>query len=157
MAAALADLQVEGSAAALAALVAAVVVLAAAVPVGDGSRRLRSSFKNMSNTRINRLYKFLEEDPDDPFVRFALATEYRKIGEVERALMWFEQLVADRPDYVGTYYHLGKLYTDLGRTTEARETFDRGIETASAVHDFHAISEIRSARMELEESLDELV
>jgi tetratricopeptide (TPR) repeat protein len=111
----------------------------------------------MSNSRINRLYKFLEEDPKDPFVRFALATEYRKIGEIDRALHWFEQLVADRPDYVGTYYHLGKLYVKLGRMSDARETFEKGIETASSIHDFHAISELRSARMELEQSSDELV
>jgi tetratricopeptide (TPR) repeat protein len=111
----------------------------------------------MSNTRITRLYEFLEEDPDDPFVRFALAAEYRKIGEDEQALQWLEQLIVDRPDYVGTYYHLGKLYQELGRFTEAREIFDRGIETASSIHDFHTISELRSARMELEESTDELV
>ncbi len=111
----------------------------------------------MSNSRIDRLYKFLEEDPDDPFVRFALATEYRKIGEVERALHWFEHLIEDRPDYVGTYYHLGKLYGDLGRIADAREVFTRGIETASLIHDFHSISELRSAKMQLEESSDELV
>ena len=111
----------------------------------------------MLNSRIDRLRKFFEEDPHDPFVRFALATEYLKISETERALHWFEQLVEDCPDYVGTYYHLGKLYGDLGRMTEAREAFTRGIETATSIHDFHAISELRSAKMELEESLDELV
>ena len=131
--------------------------LVVAEPVGDGSRHPIFSQNDMSNTRISRLYKFLEEDPHDPFVRFALATEYRKIGEVESALQWFEKLVEDFPDYVGTYFHLGKLYSDLGRMTEARETFSRGIETASSIHDFHAISELRSAKMELEESLDELV
>jgi len=132
-------------------------VLVGVEPEGVGNRQPIYSLNDMSNSRISRLYKFLEEDPRDPFVRFALATEYRKIGEDERALQWFEQLVEDRPDYVGTYYHLGKLYGDLGRMTEARETFSRGIETASSIHDFHAISELRSAKMELEESSDELV
>ena len=136
---------------------AAVVALAAVVQVEAGDRSPTIYLKNMSNTRINRLLRFFEEDPNDPFVRFALASEYLKIGQVKRALEWFEKLASDRPDYVGTYYHLGKLYSKLGRTTDARETFDRGIETASAIHDFHAISELRSAKMELEESSDELV
>ena len=111
----------------------------------------------MSNSRIKRLLKFLDEDPNDPFVRFALATEYLKLGDRDRALEWFEGLVADRPDYVGTYDHRGKLYGSMGRVTAALEMYDRGIETASSIHDFHAVSELRSAKTQLGESQDELV
>lgn len=100
--------------------------------------------------RITTLLEFLSEDPDDAFVRFALASEYVKAGEFDAALMWFEKLVLDQPDYVGAYYHLGKLYLRLGRENEALKTFDDGIEAASRVNDFHAASELRSAKMEVE-------
>lgn len=104
----------------------------------------------MAKTRIQSLLDFLAEDPHDPFVQFALASEYLKSGDEEAALHWFEKLVSAHPDYVGTYYHLGKLYTRLGREEDALRTFERGIEAATAAGDFHALSELRSARMEIE-------
>lgn len=101
-------------------------------------------------SRIDRLLQFLEEDPEDPFVRFALASEYLKAGDERSALAWFEKLVDERPDYVGTYYHLGKLYLRLGRAEDAVRTFENGIKMASSANDFHALSELRSARMEVD-------
>jgi len=104
----------------------------------------------MTTTRINRLLAFHAQDPDDPFVRFALASEYLKKGDEQTALEWFERLAADQPDYVGTYYHLGMLYQRLGRPDDALETFQRGIEVATRIGDFHSLSELRAARMNVE-------
>lgn len=104
----------------------------------------------MAVNRLARLLQFLEEDPDDPFVRFALASEYLKAGDLDASLEWFEALARDQPDYVGTYYQLGMLYRRLGREEEALKTFEDGIQAASRINDFHAASELRSAKMEIE-------
>ena len=95
--------------------------------------------------RLEALLQFYEEDPDDPFTRFALAQEYLKSGNVERALAFFEQLAADRPDYVGTYYHLGKLYERLGRQEAAVGAYQRGIRVAGEQRDAHARAELQDA------------
>jgi tetratricopeptide (TPR) repeat protein len=104
----------------------------------------------MSTNRIDQLLEFHAEDRDDPFLRFALASEYLKIGDEGSALDWFEKLVAECPNYVGTYYHLGKLYVRLGRPEDALKTFDHGIAVALETRDAHAASELRSAKMEIE-------
>jgi len=104
----------------------------------------------MATNRIQTLLEFLEEDPGDPFVQFALASEYLKAGDEKSALRWFEKLAKEQPEYVGTYYHLGKLYERLGRVEDAVQTFKSGIEVASRASDFHALSELRSAKMEIE-------
>lgn len=104
----------------------------------------------MATDRIQRLLNFLEEDPGDPFVQFALASEYLKTGDEGAALQWFEKLVKEQPGYIGTYYHLGKLYERLGRSGDALRTYERGIEAALSAGDFHALSELRSAKMEVE-------
>lgn len=101
-----------------------------------------------AETRIERLKQFLEDDPDDPFTRFALAQEYLKMDRRERAGELFEQLVEEHPDYVGTYYHLGKLYERDGRTEEAIEVYETGIEVAEEQADGHARSELQDARMQ---------
>lgn len=100
--------------------------------------------------RIPLLLQYLEDDPDDAFTRFALASEYRKRGESAAALGLFEALVEEQPAYVGTYYHLAALYRELDRPDEARATYQAGIQEAARQGDRHSESELRSALMELE-------
>ena len=98
----------------------------------------------MSNTRITRLLEFLKSEPNDPFLNYALATEYLVLGESSLALTYFEKLIKNHSDYVGTYYHLGKLYETLGRKDEAIATYKNGIEVASKQQNAHARSELQA-------------
>jgi Tfp pilus assembly protein PilF len=100
--------------------------------------------------RLEQLLEFYEEDPNDNFVRFALAQEYLKRDNTERALNLFEELVDTDPDYVGTYYHLGKLYERLGRTENAIETYDDGITVARKQQDTKNLSELQDAKLKAE-------
>ena len=100
--------------------------------------------------RLAALQDFLREDPADPFTRFALAQEHLKRGDAGAALALYEGLVTDRPDYVGTYYHLGKLYAALGRLAEAAATFQAGVAAAAQAGDAHARSELQVALLEAE-------
>ena len=102
----------------------------------------------MAQDRLATLLQFYEEDPNDGFTRFALASEYLKRGDTAQALSFFEALVADDPAYVGTYYHLGKLYETLGRAEEALTTYRNGIQMAQRQRDFHARAELQSALLE---------
>jgi len=98
--------------------------------------------------RLEALLQFHREDPADTFTRFALATEYRRRGETDRALSFYEQLVADDPAYVGTYYHLGKLYEEMDRTEDALGVYRAGIRVAGEQRDTHARAELQSALLE---------
>lgn len=100
--------------------------------------------------RLKALLGFFEEDPTDPFTRFALAREYQKQDRPEKALEFFEGLVAEDPEYVGTYYHLGKLYESLGRMDDARSTYRSGIQIAQRRRELHALSELQDALLKAE-------
>ncbi len=100
------------------------------------------------SSRLELLLQYYAEDPHDAFTRFALATEYIKKGELGKGLEWFVGLTKDQPDYVGTYYHLGKLYEQLERTDEAILTYEQGIRVAQAANDLHARAELQSALLE---------
>ncbi len=104
----------------------------------------------MPTSRIEALQEFLREDPEDEFTRFALATEYMKAGNVAAARSHYERLLQERPDYVGTYYHLGALYIGIGERGLALETYRRGIEVAQSQRDTHARAELQSALLEAE-------
>ena len=100
--------------------------------------------------RLSKLLQFLDEDPGDAFTRFALAREYQKLGQVEKAVPVFEKLVRDQPAYIGTYYHLGKLYLTLDQKAHAVEIFRKGIAEAQKQRDMHALSELQDALMQAE-------
>ncbi len=106
----------------------------------------------MNASRLDQLLAFHEEDPSDSFVRFALASEYGKLGELEAARDHFEALRDHDPDYVGLYYHLGKLLERMDQLAGAMDVYRSGIARANRISDSHARSELQSALLEAEMS-----
>jgi Tfp pilus assembly protein PilF len=100
--------------------------------------------------RLAALLDFHRDDPADPFTRYALAQEYLKAGDPARALAFFEGLVRDHPDYVGTYYHLGRLYERLDRGADAAAAYRAGVAAATRAGDLHARTELQGALLAAE-------
>ena len=99
----------------------------------------------MQTTRLNKLLTFLTTQPDDPFILYALATEYNNLNEVEKAFFYYLKLVSEHQDYVGTYYHLGKLYEREGQPGKAIEIYQQGMARARERRNMHALSELQGA------------
>lgn len=106
----------------------------------------------MENNRIDSLLAFLKDDPEDSFVRFALAKEYEKLGTLKKALDTYLELKEIDPGYVGLYYHLGGLYEVLSEKKKALATYEEGIGIAKKLADFHSLSELHNAKTNLEVS-----
>lgn len=100
-------------------------------------------------SRIEQLLHFLEESPEDNFLTHALALEYLKTGDDAKAKYYFEQNLGRSPQYVATYYHLGKLLERNGNTEEAIRVYGLGMEQAKTAGDNHAFSELRSVYEDL--------
>jgi len=98
----------------------------------------------MNGNRLQKLLEFYNNEPNDPFLKYALATEYLSGGNTDAALRYFEDLTSNHEGYVGTYYHLGKLYEKLGRKDDAVSTYQKGMQVARAARDNHAFSELQS-------------
>jgi len=103
----------------------------------------------MSESRLEKLLDFLRNEPNDEFLLYALATEYLRLNDTEKALLYYEKLVNEHADYVGTYYHLGKLYEALQRKDDAIKTYEQGMKIAQNKRDHHALAELRAVYEEL--------
>ncbi|MCP4442815.1 MAG: tetratricopeptide repeat protein [Aureispira sp.] len=99
--------------------------------------------------RLEQLLTFLKTTPNEPFILFAIAKEYEGMDDLENALSYYEKLTTDSPNYVGTYYHLGKLLEALQREKEAFFTYKKGMDIAKAQDDQHAFSELAGAKLDL--------
>jgi tetratricopeptide (TPR) repeat protein len=104
--------------------------------------------------RLKQLMQFYDENPDDPFVCYCIALEKVKQSQFDEALDWFTGLTKDHPDYVATYYHMGKLLEEMKRNDDASAAYQKGIEKARAQQDHHALSELMGAYNELENDFD---
>lgn len=99
--------------------------------------------------RINKLKEFLQGSPDDSFLKHALALEYIKLNDDAAARVLFEEVLAHEPEYVGSYYHLGKLLERAGETTAAISVYEKGMEIAKRLKDMHAYNELQAAHEDL--------
>ena len=113
------------------------------------------SFIPMSK-RLTILQQLLESNPNDSFALFAIAKEYEGMGDTAQALEFYRRLQTTNPAYVGLYYHLGKVLEKMGRPAEALEAYHGGMEVAREAGDQHAYAELNVARLELDDSEDDL-
>ena len=102
----------------------------------------------MEISRLDKLLEFFKSEPNDEFLKYALATEYLRLNEVDKALFYYEDLINNHPNYTGTYYHLGKLYEALGRKDDAINTYQAGMAITKAKRDNHAFSELQAVYRE---------
>lgn len=101
-------------------------------------------------SRIGQIKEMLEENPNDSFLLFALAKEYEGLDDFEGAIRQFEQLKELDPHYLGTYYHLGKLYELQGKKSDATNVYDLGITLAKEQKDWHTLSELNGVRANID-------
>lgn len=107
------------------------------------------SIMDNRQNKIKQLAGYLKKNPDDTFSKFALALELIKQNDVFKARVLFESVLESDPDYIGVYYHLGKLYELIGQPDRAFEIYQIGISKT-------ADSEYQRTRRELEEALEQL-
>ena len=98
-------------------------------------------------SRITELETLLDENPNDPFLIYALAREYEKTNGTMQALLMYEHLVTNYPDYIATYYHYAKLLYGAGNRPEAIKLLHLGIERSMTAKDMHATGEMRGLLM----------
>lgn len=101
--------------------------------------------------RLQYLTDLLESSPNDSFVCFALAKEYEGMGDDGQALSFYLRLQTADPEYIGTYYHLGKLYERQQDHQNAVLSYKQGIEISRKAGDRHAMSELQGALLNLED------
>ncbi|EMR02450.1 tetratricopeptide repeat protein [Cesiribacter andamanensis] len=109
----------------------------------------------MSVQRIEQLQQMLSESPDDPFLHYALALEFRS-ADPQQALAYFEHLLSRHAEYLPTYYHAAALLAELGQSERAKEVYQTGIALARQQSSHHSLRELQNAYQNLLVELDEL-
>jgi tetratricopeptide (TPR) repeat protein len=98
----------------------------------------------MKNTRLQHLMELLRQDPDDPFLHYAVALEWIK-SDPETASRHFDRLLEDYPGYLPAYYQAAGLYAALNCNRRAAEVYEAGIGLARQQGNFKTLAELQAA------------
>jgi Tfp pilus assembly protein PilF len=100
-------------------------------------------------SRRQQIEAMLLGEPDDTFLRYALAMEQVKEGDAAAAVQSFEKLLTTSRDYVPGYFQYGQFLVRVGRPEEARQVLRRGIDAAKRTGDDHAAEEMQGVLLSL--------
>ncbi|HLV52921.1 MAG TPA: hypothetical protein VKY29_02790 [Cryomorphaceae bacterium] len=107
----------------------------------------------MSTTRMELIEEMLEKNPEDTYLNFAAALEYKKQGSLKKALATFRKIIKLDPNYLPTYYQVGSLLESFDRVDEAITVYRKGLELAQERKDVTAVGELSEALLILDEDI----
>ena len=97
--------------------------------------------------------EMLEKNPNDTYLNFASALEYKKQGNLKKALAAFRKIIKIDPNYLPTYYQVGTLLEESGRSDDAINIYRKGLELAKKRKDVTAVGELSEALLILDEDI----
>jgi len=94
--------------------------------------------------RIEQLKNFIEEEPGNPFLIYALALEHVKANPAQ-AKVSFDELLNNHPSYLPTYYHAAQFFLDIDQRSRAGQIYEDGIALALKTEDQQTLKELQNA------------
>jgi len=94
-------------------------------------------------SRREKIEALLADDPNDAFLRYSLAMELDKEGQLEASAALFRGLMADSQPQVAAFFMLAQQLARQNQSLEAVGVLRAGIEQAEIQGDSHAAGEMR--------------
>jgi predicted Zn-dependent protease len=93
-------------------------------------------------TRRQKIEAMLLDEPKDLFLRYALAIEMAKEGEIEPAVEKLAELQRETPPYIPAFFKAGQILADADEISRSRAVLRAGVEEARVQGDHHAAGEM---------------
>ena len=92
---------------------------------------------------VENLEALLAKGTDNALLRFGLANEYLKLGQLEQAIGHLRKALVHDPKYSAAWKRLAQALADTGRTQDAIAAYEDGIRAAEEKGDVQAAKEMR--------------
>jgi tetratricopeptide (TPR) repeat protein len=100
--------------------------------------------------RLKMIETMLETNPKDSFLHYAAALEHQKSGDINAAIKIMQKIVKNDPDYLASYYQLGKMLEEKNKVEDAVEVYKAGKSIAKKQNDMKTLGELSEALMLLD-------
>ena len=101
---------------------------------------------------VDNLEALLAKGTDNALLRFGLANEYLRLGQLEQAIGHLRKALVHDPKYSAAWKHLAQALADTGRTQDAIAAYEDGIRAAEEKGDVQAAKEMRVFLKRLQKS-----
>jgi predicted Zn-dependent protease len=101
-------------------------------------------------SRLEQIAAMLQNEPNDPELRYMLAMEHVSGGNDAEAVRSFQELMTRCPDYTPGFHQAGRALVRLNRLAEAREVLGKGVQVALKANNEHAAGEMQELLLSLE-------
>ena len=98
-----------------------------------------------ASPRLRQLQAMLQREPDDTFLLYGIALEYKKANQPAAAIEHLNRVIELDSGYCYAYHQRGLIYESMGEAASARQSYLEGIEAAKRKGDDHARGEIEAA------------
>jgi len=99
--------------------------------------------------RLDYLLQLHQEQPNDPFLLYGIALEYKKTDSSETGNC-FDKLLTTFPEYLPTYYLAAEYFSAKGYYEKALVIYDTGINLATSLNETKTLAELKNAKLNLE-------
>lgn len=100
--------------------------------------------------KIAMLKEILAQQPGDAFARYGLAMAYASDGDMPAALVEFDRLLSEHPDYTAGYFMAAQTLAKVNRAADAKERLRQGVASAQRTGNQHALNEMQHMLEDLE-------
>lgn len=107
------------------------------------------------NERLDRLQVLVHQNPDDPFLQYALGLEWEKRTQWEQAKQTWQQLLVKQPDYLPAWQKLSELCLMQEMLKEAFDFATEARLCAENAGDRHAANNAQALIDQILEQMNE--
>ena len=98
----------------------------------------------MNQERIKLLEAYIQDEPANPFNKYALAMEYYE-ADPAKSLELLQSILTEHAGYLPSYFKTAHLLWEEERWEEADQIFQKGIQLATDEGDEKALHELKAA------------
>jgi tetratricopeptide (TPR) repeat protein len=98
----------------------------------------------MQNNRLEKLQEMLAESPQDIFLNYAVAMEYKGLNFIDKTIEQLNKVLLLDENHVATLYQLGVLLSELNENDKAIMFLEKGLLIAKQQKDLKTANEFRA-------------
>jgi tetratricopeptide (TPR) repeat protein len=96
--------------------------------------------------RKGKLLEMLLQSPEDVFLNYAIAMEYKSEGNLKESISFFEKCIQIQSNHTPSMYQLALIFEEMGDSEKVLSILNTGIEILKTTKDLKSLNEFLSLK-----------